>query len=588
MAGVVFNKVDYTLLNLLSHIEMGIIGLPDIQRPFVWGNTKVRDLFDSMYRGFPVGYLLFWENGAADGHKQIGLDRKQIVPSLLIVDGQQRLTCLYAVMRGVPVLRQDFKRERLRIAFRPSDQTFEVTDAAVELDPEYIPDISQLWASDKPYHVLVNEFLARLRRHREVTQEEENRLWEAIARLQNLREYPFTALQLSQAVSEEEVAEVFVRINSRGTPLNQADFILTLMSVFWDEGRKELECFCRDARQPTLGKPSPFNYFIQPAPDQLLRASVALGFRRARLQHVYSILRGKDLDTEEFSEERRVQQFAVLEKAQDYVLNLLNWHDFFAVLTHAGYRSNHMITSQLGLMYTYALFLIGKRDYGVDHHALRNVIARWFFMSALTARYTDSPESAMEQDLARLRDAHGPAHFVHILDRTIESVLTGDYWDVTLPAMLATSSARTPSLYAYHAALNLLEAKALFSEIRVSDFLEPAIHAGKSPVERHHLFPRGYLEKQGIRETRDVNQIANYALVEWPDNADISDTPPAEYFPKYAQKFSSDDLAAMRYWHALPEGWENMAYSDFLEARRKLMAHVIGDAFQRLRKTEPA
>ena len=100
-----FKKVDYDLAGLLHYIEIGDIGLPDIQRPFVWSNAKVRDLFDSMYRGFPVGYLLFWENAAANGAKQIGLDGKQHqFPSRLIVDGQQRLTSLYAVSPCVRVV----------------------------------------------------------------------------------------------------------------------------------------------------------------------------------------------------------------------------------------------------------------------------------------------------------------------------------------------------------------------------------------------------------------------------------------------------------------------------------------------------
>jgi uncharacterized protein with ParB-like and HNH nuclease domain len=228
-----------------------------------------------------------------------------------------------------------------------------------------------------------------------VTEDEENRLWEAIDRLYDLQSYPFTALELSSTVDEEQVADIFVRINSKGVTLNQADFILTLMSVFWDEGRAQLEYFCRTARQPSVGAASPFNHFIQPDPDQLLRVSVALAFRRARLEHVYSILRGKDLESGQFSEARRNHQFAVLAEAQAFVLNLQNWHEFLKTLVRAGFRSGSMISSQVGLLYTYALFLIGKRDYNLDPFELRDVIARWFFFSALTARYTGSPESAM-------------------------------------------------------------------------------------------------------------------------------------------------------------------------------------------------
>lgn len=582
MSATLFKEVNYSLAKLIQDIEVGEIGLPEIQRPFVWPNAKVRDLFDSMYRGFPVGYLLFWANGSPNGQRQIGEDAKQKVPRLLIVDGQQRLTSLYAVLKGVGVVREDYRPERIHIAFRPRDEKFEVADAATLKDPEFIPDVSQLWSGEISHTRFVKQFLARLSASRAVGEEEEDQLSEAIGRLHALQGYPFTALELSSTVNEDQVAEVFVRINSKGKSLNQADFILTLMSVFWDEGRADLEAFCREARQPSTGGASPFNHFIRPAPDQLLRVSVGLAFRRARLEYVYSLLRGKDLETRVFSDERREAQFAVLRDAQSYVLNLQNWHEFLKTLVRAGYRRSETITSQVGLLYSYALFLIGKRDFGVDPYTLRNLIARWFFMTALTGRYTTSPESVMEQDLARLRDVRDAAGFQALLDGIIGDTFTEDYWNITLPNELATSSPRSPSLFAYYAALNLLEARALFSRMKVSELLDPAAQAIKSAVERHHLFAKGYLARLGYTEVRDVNQIANYALVEWADNIGISDAPPAVYYPKYAARFSPQEIADMCYWHALPEGWEQMSYPEFLPARRSRMAQVIREGFLRL------
>jgi len=229
------------------------------------------------------------------------------------------------------------------------------------------------------------------------------------------------------------------------------------------------------------------------------------------------------------------------------------------------------------------MYLIGKRDFQVDAYALRNAIARWFFMSILTARYTGSFESVMEQDLARLRDVKNAAGFVALLDGIIDSTFTDDYWNITLPNDLATSSARTPSLFAYHAALNLLDAKVLFSKLKVSELLDPVTHAKKSSLERHHLFPKAYLIKGGTSEKRDTNQIANYALVEWKDNIEISDQSPATYVPEYNARFSEDELAKMYYWHALPKNWYNMEYENFLVERRKLIARVVRDGFAKLR-----
>ena len=126
MSTTLFKEVGYSLSKLIDDIEMGDIGLPDIQRPFVWKNAKVRDLFDSMYRGYPVGYLLFWENQLGEKTKQIGVNQHQKIPNLLIVDGQQRMTSLYAVMKGIAVVRENYESEHIEIAFRPVDGRFEV------------------------------------------------------------------------------------------------------------------------------------------------------------------------------------------------------------------------------------------------------------------------------------------------------------------------------------------------------------------------------------------------------------------------------------------------------------------------------
>jgi len=584
MKQTLFKEVSYSLSKLIQDIDMGEIGLPDIQRPFVWTPKKVRDLFDSMYKGFPVGYLLFWSNSLAEGTRQIGTDSKQKVPRLLIVDGQQRLTSLYSVLKGKPVMTDDFKPFSINIAFRPRDEYFEVTDAAISIDPEFIPDISQLWSGQTSRNRFVKDYIARLKETHPLTESDEDDITEKIDALYDLQNYPFTAMELSYNVNEEQVADIFVRINSKGVTLKQADFILTLMSVFWDKGRADLEQFCRDSRKPTTKTSSPFNYFIEPEPDQLLRVGVGLGFKRARLQHVYSLLRGKDLDTGQFSDERRLTQFNVLKDAQEIVLNLQNWHEFMKVLIRAGYRSNIMITSQMALIYAYTMYLIGKNGFKVEPFELRDCIARWFFMTSLTGRYTTSPEGAMEADLARLRNVKDANGFCNVLNLIINDTFTDDYWNITLPNDLATSSARSPSLFAYYSALNLLDAKVLFSKMKVPELLDPAIKAKKSSTERHHLFPKNYLKSIGISDTKEINQIANFALVEWTDNIAITDHAPSTYLPKYLKRFTEAENNSMYYWHALPQNWETLDYPVFLELRRKMIAKVIRDGFAELSK----
>ena len=571
-----FKKVDYDINKLLADIEIGEIGLPDIQRPFVWKPSKVRDLFDSMYRGFPVGYLLFWENYERGDTRQIGVDRKQKPPRLLIVDGQQRLTSLYAVLKGKPVLNDDYEEKKISIGFKPADRDFKVTDAAIRKDPEWIPDISDLWKGANEIR-FATDFVEQLRNHRAVSKDEEDELFKAIGRLHDLHKYPFTALELSSTVDEEQIADIFVRINSQGKSLNMADFILTLMSVFWEDGRKELESFCKNAKNPSDG-PSPYNQFIEPEPSELLKVSVALGFRRARMKYAYLLLRGKDLETEKFSDEQRIRQFQILENSQRYVLDIQNWHEFFKALVFAGYRNKKMITSDTTLVYNYAMFLIGKRDFKVDHAELRNIIARWFVMTSMTGRYTGSSESALESDINSISNVSSTGEFVDILDGIIKREMTDDFWNITLPQTLESRSFRSPSQFAYYAMLNVLDAPVLFSEMRMRDLLDPLTHAKKSNLEDHHLFPKDHLRSVGIINDDKINQIANRALVEWPDNLDISNLPPREYLPKFAGKFTD----IMQELHALPDGWERMEYEEFLDARRNLMAGITKKGFETL------
>lgn len=580
-----FKRVDYDLDGLLHFIDLGDIALPDIQRPFVWKNSKVRDLFDSMYQGFPVGYFLFWENTNETAVKQIGIGAKQhSTAARLIVDGQQRLTSLYAVFRGKKVLDANYKERQIEISFRPRDGKFDVADAAIRRDPEWIPNISELWSDGKSSYTLVKKFLAQVREKVDLTDEEEETIAHNLDRLFDLLKYPFTALEIASTVDEEQVSDIFVRINSEGVKLNQADFILTLLSVFWENGRRELEKFCRAARVVPSGAntASPFNHFLQPDPDQLLRVAVAYGFGRGRLKSVYQILRGKDPDTGKYTAERRDAQFEILKGAQESVLNLTHWHQFLNALIGAGFRSREMISSNNALLFSYAFYLMGRVRYQVPEHVLQKAIGRWFFAVSLTGRYTSSPETVLDADLARFRTVQKGEDFLDILDGILRSELTNDFWEITLPANLDSSSARNPELFAYVAAQNKLAAPVLFSHKSVRDLIDPAIQSKKKALERHHLFPRAYLERNGITERRAINQLANYALLEWPENLDISDDAPDVYVPKIAARFGEEELRTMQECHALPDGWETMAYEDFLDSRRKLMAGIIRRGYEKL------
>ena len=245
-----------------------------------------------------------------------------------------------------------------------------------------------------------------------------------------------------------------------------------------------------------------------------------------------------------------------------------------------------MISSDNAVLFSYALWLLGRVDYQVPLDRLREVIARWFFMAHTTGRYTGAFESRFEQDAARLADlSPGDADgYIRVLSKIVDDSLTADYWSITLPNELATSASKSPALLAYIAALNILDADALLSTGKVRGRLDPAITAKKG-IERHHIFPRAYLRSElKINDNKEINQIANMALVEWADNIAISDDAPHAYWPAQtaAKNFPPEMLARQQYWHALPEGWQHMGYQSFLAERRKLMGQVVKDAYSKL------
>jgi hypothetical protein len=595
MAKTLFKPVQYELSQLLGDIVLGKLALPELQRPFVWDKVAVRDLLDSMYRGFPVGYLMLWNAAEVDA-KFIGIDGKQHTPTEFIIDGQQRLTSLYAVMKGAEVTFKDFSHGRIRLAFRPRDGRFEVADAATEKDPEFLSSITDLWTGED--WEVIDAFVERLRsaNPEALAQGRDKIIRGALGRLSGLEDFPFLAVQIGHEVDEERVADIFLRVNSGGTTLTQADFILTLLSVFREDDRRRLERFAKESRiVPADGAPSPYNHLVSPSADQLLRVGVLVGFQRGRLQSVLSLLRGGSVDGDTtLTESDRNAQLDKLTAAIDQSLDLTSWHEYIKTLMSAGFRRSTEISSENNVVLVYALYLIG-REYGLSHSELRTTIARYFFMSSLTGRYTGSFEAQITQDVqAFTTDVTDGAEYLARLRQAIVTTLTNDYWTITLPQALATSAARGPSLFAYAASLCLLNARvppfvdegvdheqkaALF----LRDLFDPVLVPKKAPVERHHLFPRKYLDKIGITGTRNVNQIANLSYVEWPENINISDNPPHDYWPRYAERFTPDDL----FHHALPESWDTMTYETFLGERRKMIAAVVRKGFESIGASPP-
>lgn len=268
------------------------------------------------------------------------------------------------------------------------------------------------------------------------------------------------------------------------------------------------------------------------------------------------------------------------------MLDLDSWHSFLHTIAAAGFRSADMISSEMALIYSYALYLIARHQCRVSHHQLQRLISRWFMANLLTRRYTGSTETTMEEDLTAVHEVDTPDGFEELLNSRLASLLTNDFWDLTLPLELETSSRRSPVAVTYLAAQVRLGAPVLFSDKHLTQMLDPSIKPKRSSVDRHHLFPRRYLAKDGITNRREVNQVANYAIVEWPDNLSIGAKSPADYVAGIKPRFSQAAWDTMCRMHALPPGWQELEYGEFLRLRRTLMAALIRRAYESLDDTD--
>jgi hypothetical protein len=579
-------KVD----NLIGDVKNGKIGLPDLQRPFVWQDSKVRDLLDSMYRGFPIGYIMLWQSPSDyDRMSQIGKNEKIYkVPDDLVIDGQQRLTALLGAIEGIEVKDKNYHPRFIKISFNPLTENFEVWSQAYERSAEYISAISEVFSADR------NHAISKFRKHYikgvnkarekngepELTEDDEIKIEYSLNDLLNLKNYSLPTMRISEKADEEDVAEIFVRVNSGGQKLTEKNFIETLLAVFDNSVYDQINCFCESSRIPKDG--TAYNHIIEVDPSHLIRMAVGFGFHRARLKYAYQLLRGKNLKTGDVTNETRSSNLAVFKKSLNAVTKLNNWHTYLGLFEQAGYMKGDFVAATNAVVYCYVMYLIGKYEYNVKTSVLNKVITKWIYMTTVTAFYSGSTESTVESMFADLRDIKTADAYLDYLDHFIESRFTDDYFNVTLIKDLTTSSTRSPAWLGYIAAINVLGTPMLFSTSILSSYLVAGANGTKNAVDRHHIFPKHYLEENGYTDDRDRNQVANYTYIDYLTNINISDKPPIEYVSEFREKLGEDQYLKTCKENALPKDFEKMDYPQFLSERRKLMAGIIRKGYERL------
>lgn len=592
MGKELFDNIPSKVADILSDVKNGRVGLPDLQRPFVWQDNKVRELLDSMMKGYPIGYIMLWAS-PDDYENTVHIGKNEKIykrPNDLVIDGQQRLTALLAAMYGVTIMDKNYKERAIRISFNPLTREFAVWTPAFEKNPEWISEISQVFAADEEHNIskfrkayikIVNEGRTK-NNEEELTEDEEDCIEENINDLLNLGIYSLPTLKINSKANEEDVADIFVRVNSGGQNLTEKNFIETLIAVYDNAVHDKINKFCADSRIPANG--TSFNQILQVDPSHLIRMSVGVGFRRARLRYVYMLLRGKNLKTGEITQNIREENLKIFKDSLDIVTNLNNWHAFMNLFASAGYLKGSFVASSNAVVFSYVLYLIGKYDYKVSSVELQKIISKWIFMSTITGFYTGSTESQVEKQFADLRDVHNADEFVVYLDSVIANRFTDDYFEYSLPSELNSSSATSPAWYGYIAAINVLGTPMLFSTAPLSQYFILGTSGDKNSIDKHHIFPKNYLGKIGYNNDRDRNQIANFTYLDYATNIDISDAPPTEYVSRYRDKLGEEGYKLACKQNALPENFEQLSYPEFLIKRRILMAQIVKKAYNKLNK----
>jgi len=588
----------FSIDNVLGWVKSGEIAIPEIQRPFVWDATKVRNLLDSMFQEYPVGYLIIWKNPNVNLKNGSQSEGKKI-----LIDGQQRITALMAALLGYEVVTKDYKRTRIRIAFNPQKSTFEVTNPAIEKDLTWIPDISLLFSPDFEARPFVDAYCER---NPGISP---NDIDKSISSLLKIDNNLIGIIELDSSLDIETVTEIFVRVNSEGVELNQADFAMSKIAVNelygGHELRKAVDYFCHLAVAPDFYSTIQKNdtsfatteYFqkmswlrnenddlYDPKYGDMLRVAFTSQFRRGRLQDLVALLSGRNFETKQYEESIVENTFKRLSDGIMSFMNETHFKRFIMIIKSAGFVDSSLIGSQMALNFAYILYLT-LRDKNLPNEEIEHQVRRWFAMSMLTGRYSGSPESTIDQDIRQI-DTQGIASYANT---TIRGQLSEAFWETTLPQAMDTSSANSPYFNVYRAAQVKLNNKGFLSrDITVRELIEY-----KSDV--HHVFPRDFLKKASMTRGQ-YNQIANYVVAQSEINIQIGNKEPATYFRQildqtnggthyYGNITNSDELQENLAMNCIPAGIEQMTIADypaFLLSRRKLMAQKIKTYFEGL------
>lgn len=602
-----FSVTSYSVGQILGLIRAKEIAIPEIQRPFVWKKKQVRDLLDSLYNGYPTGYLIIWKN-----HNIKLKDGKISEGKKILIDGQQRVTALMTSIVGIPVINSDYKTEAIKIAFDPyvalskekDGEIFAVQDSSHLKSSKYIPDVSIVFKDDFSTFRFINDYCSK---NPDMDPDTLNNI---LLKLKGIVNRQIGVIELAESLDIDVVTDIFIRINSKGTSLSQGDFVMSKIAADEEHGgnllRKCIDYYAHMAVVPAFyHQINQFDtefketeYFrkiewlkddsetvFNPDCDDIIRVSFMFAYPRAKLADLVNLLSGRDFDTREYKSSIIDETYGKVKSAVLQTVNEYNFKQFMLAIKGAGFISKNQINSKMALDFAYMLYLRMSKTSDIPPSLVKHLVQRWYVFSVLTGRYTGSPESQFYTDIKQINEVG----FEQALKNMEDARLSNNFWNIEVPQNLSYASPINPTYLVYLAAQVCGNDISLLSNnLSVRDLIETA-------GDIHHIFPKEYLKEHGYEKSM-YNQVANYAYLDAQVNKSIGKHSPIYYFGAAKKQCSTgiveigsiiseqklmDNLAS----NCIPETVFEMdadCYESFLAARRLMMAQKIRRYYESL------
>ncbi len=591
-----YKITQYSVSSILGYVENSQIAIPEIQRPFVWKGEEVRALIDSLYEGYPIGYLIVWQNSQVRVRNFGKGGTKKI-----LIDGQQRVTALMAALLGKEVLDEQYQSHRIRIAFNPlagkGEERFAVCDTKHEEDSRWIPDISIFFRRDFSFRQFEKEY-------KEANPDEDfTPLEESVDTLKEIVKHQVGVIELSFLLDIDVVSEIFIRINLQGKPLNQEDFVMSKISVNEQYGgdyiRNCIDYFCHLLREPSFyqvlqqneteffnseyGKALTWcqneeqSLYI-PSYADVLKVVLISYFGKTRIGDLVHLLSGRDGEKKIFSKKeisKKVSEEA-FEKLGAGVKAFVceeNFQGFQKALKKAGYSCSRLLYSQSVLNYCYAMYLLMYRQ-GIGEKERESLLSKWITMAMITGHYQSGGESTVQKDYANAQEEG----FASYLAQIEELKLTDEFYNNILPEKFTSTTARTAPFLAYVATQCARGVHSLYSDVTIEELY-------KNKTESYQILPKAYLAKCGYKTREIYGQVANLTYISKETKDIIRKKSPVDYKEDLEKAIGIEKIRTSLKENGLAETILTANETDVIQIladRRRQMASEIRDFYKTL------